>query len=547
MGHALVRRYELVDEIARGAIGTVWRARDHATGEIVAVKVLHHEAASEPDVVAAFRQEAAVLAEIDHPGVVRPREFISSDGELALVMDLVEAVDLRQRLRSGGPLTPAAAIDVVAQVAGVLAAVHATGIVHGDVKPGNILVPDDPAAQVRLIDFGVARRAQDPAVATHATPEYVAPEVVDGNPLRPSSDVYSLGIVLYEALTARSPYRGGSVEDVLDRHRRYEVIQPAGLPEPLWDAITSCLELAPADRPDAAELAHRLTLTRPLLAAVPALPALPDSTPTYRPRRTIADALTIPTAAHSTLPTAQPSPAAPVAPVLTGRSPWARPGGTENSPVSPAAAGAVSPISPAAGHEGTNLVGLDDLMTPRPAAGAPEPPVAAAAFGVVGTGAGAPAGGRAWRMPSRRTTVLVGAAAAVAVVALGLGAWAGLSGGSPSGTTVVADQSGQPGRHDQHKKSGPKAPTTAPSASPKGAPSATPGPQSSQSEPNGDGPGSNGSGDNSTGDSSGNGSSNNGYGSDGNGSSTGTGTGSGTGSGSTGVGDPMPSIPGFPR
>lgn len=503
MGQALVRRYELVDEIARGAIGTVWRARDHATGEVVAVKVLHTEAAAEPDVVSSFRQEAAVLAEIDHPGVVRPREFISSDGQLALVMDLVEAKDLRQRLRAGGPLRPAAAIDVVSQVADVLAAVHAAGIVHGDVKPGNILVPDEPAAQVRLVDFGVARRVQDhPASATHATPEYVAPEVVDGAPLRPASDVYSLGIVLFEALTGRSPYRGGSVEEVLERHRRQEIIKPEGLPEALWDAIGSCLEQSPADRPDAAELAHRLTLSRPLLAALPALPTLPNSVPTYRPRRTIANALTIPTGAHLTL---KPS----TGPVLTGASPWSRPDAN-----SPAASLPTAPV-PAGG----NVVGLDELMTVGVPAAAK-----AAAFG----------GASRRRMPSRRTTVLVGAAAAVAVVALGVGAWAGLSGGHGSGTTSVADQSrpsSQPHGQQQQK------PAPTPSGSPKGAPAATPGPRSSSSAP-GDGSGSSassspdGSADNGAGDSSGNGSL------PGNKPSTWTGPAT--------VGAPMPSIPGFP-
>src|SRR5439155_369287 len=138
----------------------------------------------------------------------------------ALVLDLVTGQDLRRRLRTAGPLPPAVAADVAAQVADALAYLHGLGIVHGDVKPGNILVPVD-GGPVRLTDFGVAQRV-GPGLpgsrATHATPEYVAPEVITGQPPRPATDVYALGIVLYELLCGRSPYRGGGVSEVLWRH-----------------------------------------------------------------------------------------------------------------------------------------------------------------------------------------------------------------------------------------------------------------------------------------------------------------------------------------
>src|SRR5436305_488561 len=212
-------RYELEAEIAAGAIGTVWRARDARTGELVAVKLLRPEVAEQPVLVEAFLNEARILLELNHPCVVRGRELIRLGDRYALVLDLVNGQDLRRRLRGGGPLPPAVAVDVVAQVADALAYLHGNGIVHGDVKPGNILVPVDGSA-VRLTDFGVARRISDSdqSRATHATPEYVAPEVIAGTPPRPSTDVYALGIVLYELFCARTPYRGGVASEVLYRH-----------------------------------------------------------------------------------------------------------------------------------------------------------------------------------------------------------------------------------------------------------------------------------------------------------------------------------------
>ncbi|MGA8117093.1 MAG: protein kinase, partial [Actinocatenispora sp.] len=160
-----------------------------------------------------------------------------------------------------------------AQAAEALAAVHAAGIVHGDVKPGNILVPEPAGSPgVRLADFGVAHRIQRPTGATHATPEYVAPEVVDGEPPQPASDVYAAGIVLYEVLTCRGPFRGGSVDDVLRRHREWVAARLPGIPDELWRLIEGCLEVDPRRRPSAAELAATLHAVEPVLVGVPPAP-----------------------------------------------------------------------------------------------------------------------------------------------------------------------------------------------------------------------------------------------------------------------------------
>jgi serine/threonine-protein kinase len=285
MTRILEQRYELEAEIASGAAGTVWRARDLTTGTPVAVKLLHPSAAAQPDVVEAFREEARVLGELRHPGVVRAHEFLhTSDGTYALVMDMVAGRDLRRLLIADGPLAPAAAASVLAQVAAAISAVHAAGVVHGDVKPGNILVPEPPGTDgVRLVDFGVAQRMQRPVGATHATPEYVAPEVVAGHPPMPASDVYGIGIVAYEALSGRSPFRGGSVDEVLRRHHGWTVVQLPGVPKPLWDLINRCLELDPAGRPTAGELNVRLAELGPELVGLPPVALAPDS-PTLQPR-----------------------------------------------------------------------------------------------------------------------------------------------------------------------------------------------------------------------------------------------------------------------
>ncbi|GLZ76236.1 hypothetical protein Afil01_10430 [Actinorhabdospora filicis] len=284
MTDLLAARYALGPEVARGAAGTVYRAVDTATGDTVAVKVLRHDAAAEPGVVTAFLDEAEVLAELDHPGIVRPRDFIATDDVLALVMDLVEGTDLREKIRVEGPLAPAAAAIMISQLAAALAAVHAVGLVHGDVKPGNVLVPAD-GSSVRLADFGVAHRITGDYSPTHGTPEYVAPEIVRGGASSGRSDVYGVGLILYEALTSRSPYRGGPIDEVLKRHEECAPAPIPGCPPQLWSLITSCTQVDPALRPDAADIPARVTLALPSLLSLPPLDRVPPTAIAYESRQ----------------------------------------------------------------------------------------------------------------------------------------------------------------------------------------------------------------------------------------------------------------------
>ncbi|GAA3283090.1 protein kinase [Dactylosporangium vinaceum] len=273
-------RYRLESEVARGAIGAVWRAYDTQAGEWVAIKVLRPEAAEVSELKDGFLGEAELLAGLDHPSVIRVKNLITEKSGLAIAMELVAGPDLRRRLRAEGPLPPAVAAEVVAQVADALAYVHGNGIVHGDVKPGNVLVPTD-GGPVRLADFGVARRLDRPAGPTHATPEYVAPEVVAGGTPSPAADVYALGVVLFELICGRSPYRGGAPNEVLRRHADCVPVPPPGMPAALWPVIEACMEIDPRMRPTAASIVGRLRAAEGALDGFEPLPRLPAEAVTF--------------------------------------------------------------------------------------------------------------------------------------------------------------------------------------------------------------------------------------------------------------------------
>jgi Protein kinase domain len=276
-------RYQLGDEIARGAIGVVLRGTVTATGEPVAVKRLRPETAGHPESVVGFLGEAEILSQLAHPGIVRLRELLAESDGYALVLDLLEGADLRRRVRGGGPLAPALAVSVAAAVADALAYLHAQGYLHGDIKPGNIVLPDD-GSPAQLVDFGVARRIGQGDRATYATPEYVAPEVVLGGAPTPAADVYALGMVLFELACGRSAYRGGASDEVMRRHLTCVPVPPPGLPEPLWPVISDCLSFDAARRPSATTVAATLRPLAGRLAALPASGPIPDDVVTWWPR-----------------------------------------------------------------------------------------------------------------------------------------------------------------------------------------------------------------------------------------------------------------------
>ncbi|MFI6108568.1 serine/threonine-protein kinase [Streptomyces sp. NPDC051310] len=267
-------KYLLEEPLGRGATGTVWRARQRETagaeaavpgqpGETVAIKVLKEELANDADVVMRFLRERSVLLRLTHPNIVRTRDLVVEGDLLALVMDLVEGPDLHRYIRENGPLTPVAAALLTAQIADALAASHADGIVHRDLKPANVLVAErDGRMHPMLTDFGIARLADSPGLTrTHefvGTPAYVAPESAEGRPQTSAVDIYGAGILLYELVTGRPPFAGGTALEVLHRHLSEEPRRPSTVPGPLWTVIERCLSKDPDRRPSAENLARGL-------------------------------------------------------------------------------------------------------------------------------------------------------------------------------------------------------------------------------------------------------------------------------------------------
>ncbi|MFD5200672.1 serine/threonine-protein kinase [Streptomyces sp. NPDC058375] len=267
-------KYLLEEPLGRGATGTVWRARQRETagaeaavagqpGETVAIKVLKEELANDADVVMRFLRERSVLLRLTHPNIVRTRDLVVEGDLLALVMDLIDGPDLHRYLRANGPLTPVAAALLTAQIADALAASHADGVVHRDLKPANVLLDErDGGMTPMLTDFGIARLADSPGLTrTHefvGTPAYVAPESAEGRPQTSAVDIYGAGILLYELVTGRPPFAGGTALEVLHRHLSEEPRRPSTVPAPLWTVIERCLSKDPDRRPSAENLARGL-------------------------------------------------------------------------------------------------------------------------------------------------------------------------------------------------------------------------------------------------------------------------------------------------
>ncbi|WP_306986668.1 serine/threonine-protein kinase [Streptomyces canus] len=267
-------KYFLEEPLGRGATGTVWRARQRETagaeaavpgqpGETVAIKVLKEELASDPDIVMRFLRERSVLLRLTHPNIVRVRDLVVEGDLLALVMDLVEGPDLHRYLRENGPFSPVGAALITAQIADALAASHADGVVHRDLKPANVLLRQYGGEMHPLLtDFGIARLADSPGLTRTqefvGTPAYVAPESAEGRPQTSAVDIYGAGILLYELVTGRPPFSGGSALEVLHQHLSAEPRRPSTVPDPLWTVIERCLSKNPDRRPSAENLARGL-------------------------------------------------------------------------------------------------------------------------------------------------------------------------------------------------------------------------------------------------------------------------------------------------
>jgi serine/threonine-protein kinase len=251
----LAGRYRLECPIAAGGVGEVWRAADQVLARPVAVKMLRAAYAGDPETRARFRQEARNAGCLSHPGIAQVYDYgeAGPSGAPYLVMELVEGRSLAEVL-AAGPLGPAWVMDLIAQVAAALDAIHAAGMVHRDIKPGNLLLRPD--GQVKITDFGIAHVAWSVPVTGSdtliGTPAYLAPERAAGGSTIPASDLYSLGVVGYECLAGAPPFHGPSAEvAAAHRHRPLPPL-PDGVPAAAAALIGELTAKDPGARPSPA-------------------------------------------------------------------------------------------------------------------------------------------------------------------------------------------------------------------------------------------------------------------------------------------------------
>ena len=250
---ALSQRYEILGEAGHGSMGNVYRARDRETGEIVALKLLKPEIASDQAMMDRFKNELLFARKITHKNVCRVHEFNRLGGIAYTSMEFVEGESLRSVLNRFGGLPVRKATDLALQICSGLKEAHAQGIVHRDLKPENIMI--DGQGNVKIMDFGIARSMEAVTRMTGSmvgTPAYMAPEQVAGKPVDYRTDVYSLGLILYEMFTGAAAFRADNAVAVALKQMRESPVPPheidPQIPVPIERTILKCLEKEPAKR-----------------------------------------------------------------------------------------------------------------------------------------------------------------------------------------------------------------------------------------------------------------------------------------------------------
>jgi eukaryotic-like serine/threonine-protein kinase len=270
-GELISDRYRIEDRLGSGGMSTVFRATDTILERTVAVKILAEHLSDDDRFVARFRREALAVAKLVHPNIVQVYDTGNDGGQYYIVMEYVRGRSGAQLLQAEGKLDPETAVEIGVQACAGLDYAHRHGIIHRDVKPGNLMIIGGPAGggdmTVKLADFGIARASEQTRItqvgSVVGTAAYLAPEQARGEEATPSSDVYSLGVVLYQFLAGRLPYEGASLAELAVRQQSEQPLHPSSysedVPQSVGDAVLVALDSDPARRFAAAgELADAL-------------------------------------------------------------------------------------------------------------------------------------------------------------------------------------------------------------------------------------------------------------------------------------------------
>lgn len=251
-GKVLNSRYQLEQLIGTGGMADVYRATDNLLGRTVAVKILHPRYAKDPVFIERFRQEAQAAANLNQPNIVNVFDWGIEDDVYYIVMEYVEGLDLKDIILRGGSLLPERAVEIAMSISLALEAAHARGVVHRDIKPQNVIVTRDN--RVMVMDFGIARAAGGSAMTQTGTimgtPQYISPEQAQGQTADPRSDLYSLGVVLFEMLTGKVPFDGDNPVAIAYKHVREDPLPPSMLNPDVSPELESVVMKALAKNPE---------------------------------------------------------------------------------------------------------------------------------------------------------------------------------------------------------------------------------------------------------------------------------------------------------
>src|SRR5260221_9342127 len=264
-GTVLGERYQIIALLGQGGMGVVYKAHDNELDRLVALKIIRPELTSNPEMLRRFKQELILARQVTHRNVIRIFDLGQADGFKFITMEYLEGTDLRGVLREKGKLTPEEAAKIILQICRALEAAHGEGVIHRDLKPQNIML--DASGRAYVMDFGIARSAYLPGMtqtgALVGTPEYMSPEHAKGEKIDERSDLFSLGVILYELMIEQSPYYSETPlatlwKRIQEKAKSLSEVD-ATIPKPLSDIVAKALEIEPENRfANAGEFAQHL-------------------------------------------------------------------------------------------------------------------------------------------------------------------------------------------------------------------------------------------------------------------------------------------------